>query len=92
MYSVYFIKKSRAGLSARRIQFIAHSRNWSAQRPTLLLGYEAAATAAVLAPIPHEILIHEDEYEKNLVRSHAHVLRPFLFSAFRIPTSEFPTP
>ena len=56
------------------------------------MGYEAAATAAVLAPIPYEILIHEDEYEKNQVRSHAHVLRPFLFSAFRIPHSNFRIP
>jgi hypothetical protein len=34
----------------------------------------------------------EDENEKNQIRSHAYALRFFLFSAFRIPTSEFLTP
>jgi hypothetical protein len=38
----------------------------------------------------YKILIHEDEM--NQIRSHAYALRFFLFSAFRIPTSEFLTP
>jgi hypothetical protein len=46
--------------------------------------------------VPYKILIYEDEYEdeyeKNQIRSHASGLRLFLFSAFRIPTSEFLTP
>jgi hypothetical protein len=37
-------------------------------------------------------LKHEYEYEKNQIRSHAFALRLFLFSAFRIPTSEFLKP
>jgi len=45
----------------------------------------------VLVPRPYKILIYEDEHEdeKNQIRSHAYALRLFLFSAFRIPTSEF---
>ena len=37
---------------------------------------------------------HEDEHEdeKNQIRPHAYDLRLFLFSALRIPTSEFLTP
>ncbi len=58
------------------------------------LSYGAAAIAFVL--VPYKILIHEDEheneYEKNQIRSHASALRLFLFSAFRIPTSEFLKP
>jgi hypothetical protein len=49
-------------------------------------------TAIVVVLVPYKILIHEDEYEKNPIRSHASALRLFLFSAFRIPTSEFLTP
>jgi hypothetical protein len=62
------------------------------------LSYGAAATdfVVVLVLVPYKILIyedeHEDEYEKNQIRSHASALRLFLFSAFRIPTSEFLTP
>jgi hypothetical protein len=56
-------------------------------------------------PRPYKIMIYEDEDEKNQIRSYAFALRPqpytlyllplcfalrlFLFSAFRIPTSEF---
>ncbi len=43
-------------------------------------------------PRPYKILIYEDEDEKNQIRSHAYALRLFLFSAFRIPTSEFLRP
>jgi hypothetical protein len=43
-------------------------------------------------PRPYKILIHKDEDEKNQIRSLAYALRLFLFSAFRIPTSEFMTP
>ncbi len=48
----------------------------------------------VLVLAPYKILIHEyeDEDENNQIRSHAYALRLFLFSAFRIPTSEFLTP
>ena len=44
-----------------------------------------------LRPRPYKILIYEDEHEdeKNQIRSPAYALRLFLFSAFRIPTSEF---
>ena len=62
------------------------------------LSYGAAATAfvvvLVLVFVPYKILIHEheDEDEKNQIRSQAYALRLFLFSAFRIPTSEFLTP
>jgi hypothetical protein len=46
--------------------------------------------------VSYKILInedeHEDEDEKNQIRSLADALRRFLFSAFRIPTSEFLTP
>jgi hypothetical protein len=46
------------------------------------LSYSAAATAfvlvlvLVLVLVPYKILIHEDEYEKNQIRSHASALRP----------------
>jgi uncharacterized membrane protein len=43
------------------------------------LNYSAAATAfvvvLVLVLVPYKILIHEDEYEKNQIRSHASALR-----------------
>ncbi len=43
------------------------------------LNYSAAATAFVvvnvLVLVPYKILIHEDEYEKNQIRSHASALR-----------------
>ncbi len=42
--------------------------------------------------VPYKNLINEDEDENNQIRSHAYALRLFLFSAFRIPTSEFLTP
>jgi hypothetical protein len=46
--------------------------------------------------VPYKILIHENEHEdedeKNQIKSHASALRLFFFSAFRIPTSEFLTP
>ena len=54
------------------------------------------STDFVIVPRPYKILIYEDEHEdddeKNQIRSHAFALRLFLFSAFRIPTSEFLTP
>ncbi len=44
------------------------------------LSYGAAAIAFVLVLVPYKILIHEDEheneYEKNQIRSHASALRP----------------
>ncbi len=44
------------------------------------LSYGAAATAFVVVLVPYKILIHEDEhedeYEKNQIRSHASALRP----------------
>jgi len=49
----------------------------------------AAATAFVVVLVPYKILIHEDKHEKNQTRSHTYALCLFLFSAFRIPTSEF---
>ncbi len=48
--------------------------------------------------VPYKILIYEDEHddededEKNQIRSHAYALRLFLFSAFRIPNSNFRIP
>ena len=51
------------------------------------------STDFVFVPRSYKMLIyedeHEDEDEKNQIRSHAYALRLFLFSAFRIPTSEF---
>jgi len=52
----------------------------------------AAATAFVAVLVPYKILIHEDEDDKNQIKSHAYALRLFLFSAFHIPTSEFLIP
>jgi hypothetical protein len=44
------------------------------------LSYGAAATAFVVVLFPYKILVHEDEhedeYEKNQIRSHASALRP----------------
>jgi hypothetical protein len=41
----------------------------------------------VLYKIPIHEDEHDDEDEKNQIRSHTYALRLFLFSAFRIPTS-----
>ena len=46
----------------------------------------------VLVPRPYKILIYEDKDDKNQIRSHAYALRLFLFSAFRIPHSNFRIP
>ncbi len=40
--------------------------------------------------VPYKILIHEDEDDKNQIRSHAYALAPFLI--FRIPPSNFRIP
>jgi len=53
------------------------------------LGYGAAGFAFVVLRVLNKILIHEDEYEKNQIKSHACVLRIFLIFAFRIQTCEF---
>ncbi len=55
------------------------------------LSYGAVATTVV---VPCQIVIYEHEYEKNQIRSHAYVLRLFLFSAFnfRIPDTRNLTP
>ncbi len=66
-------------------------------------GAAVSAFVVVLVPVLNKILIHEDEYEKNQIRSYAHALRRFLFSAFPpgrrplraggcIPTSDFLKP
>ena len=73
---------------------------------TRLQSTDFVLVVLVLVPRTYKILIHEDEDEKNQIRSHAYALRPVLFSAFRIfsrgivpsyrtttgPTSEFLTP
>ncbi len=55
------------------------------------LSYGAAATAfvVVLVLVPYKILIHEDEhddeYEKNQIRSHASALRPQPYTLYLVP-------
>jgi len=56
----------------------------------------SSSSSSCSSLVLYKILIHEDEHEdedeKNQIRSYAYALRFFLFSAFRIPTSEFLTP
>ena len=52
----------------------------------------SSSSSSCSSLVRYKVLIHEDEYEMNQIRSYAYALRFFLFSAFRIPTSEFLTP
>ena len=45
-------------------------------------GAAVSAFVVVLVLVLNKILIHEDEYEKNQIRSYAHALSLFLFPAF----------
>ena len=87
-------------LSSLASAFVVLRRDKTAQ----LLPPSSSSSCSSL--VRYKVLIHEDEYEMNQIRSYAYALRFFLFSAFRIfsrgivppyrtttgPTSEFRTP
>ena len=59
---------------------MSEDRGQTSQLSSLSYGAATKAFVVVSSLVPYKILIHEDEDEKNQIRSHAYALRPIPYT------------